>query len=271
MEGPFINRGKKGAHPVQLVQDKPITLWSTIENCYGYLDGTSIVTIAPELDEGGIISQLHNRGIVVSIGHSKACLKEGLKALDDGANFITHLFNAMVPFHHRDPGLVGLITARPQDEYPVYYGIICDNVHTHESALRIAYRSNPNGCVLVTDAISAMGLPQGITHQLGDQIIEIRNEKAFVAGTDTLCGSIATMDQCVRNLKKATGCDVVEAINCASLHPARVLGISHRKGTLNYGSDGDLIILDQSLNVLATFINGQLVWKDDNFGNLKII
>lgn len=268
LEGPFINREKKGAHPEQLVRDKLITSWETVANCYGYLDDTSIVTIAPELDGNKIISQLHNRGIVVSIGHSKACLNEGLKALDNGANFITHLFNAMLPFHHRDPGLVGLITARPQEEYPIYYGIIVDNVHTHEAALRIAYRSNPKGCVLVTDAISAMGLPEGVKHQLGDQVIEIREKKAFVAGTDTLCGSIATMDQCVRNFRKATGCNVVEAIDCATLHPARVMGISNRKGTLNYGSDADFIILDKELNVLATFIEGQLVWKLDTFKSL---
>lgn len=252
-----------------MVKSDLITSWSTIEDCYGPLDNVAIVTMAPELDGGSIIRSLRDRGIVISIGHSTATLNQGLEALKNGANFITHLFNAMLPFHHRDPGLVGLITA--QEDHPLYYGIIADGVHTHEAALRIAYRSNPSGLVLVTDAISAMGLPSGTQHRIGDQIVEIRDKKAFVAGTETLCGSIATMDQCVKNLKKATMCTTVQAIECASLHPAQVMGLSNRKGTLNYGADGDFIILDKDLNVLATFVEAQPVWLSNSSKSFKII
>lgn len=108
-------------------------------------------------------------------------------------------------FHHRDPGLVGLLTSDciPRD-CTIYYGIIADGVHTHPAALRIAHRAHPDGLILVTDAISAAGLVNGI-HYIGNLAINIHNEKAFIANTDTLCGSIAPMDECVRIFQKSTG------------------------------------------------------------------
>lgn len=165
-----------------------------------------IVTLAPEIDETGEITrELNQRGITVSMGHSMANLEDGERAAQNGARLITHLFNAMVPFHHRDPGLLGLVASDkiPQGQ-TMYFGIIADDVHTHPAALRIAHRVNPNGLVLVTDAISALGLEEGI-HRIGQMEMEVRDGKAYVANTNTLCGSIAPLDECVRNFKKATG------------------------------------------------------------------
>lgn len=151
-----------------------------------------------------MISELVNHGITVSVGHSMADLCDGERAVHHGATLITHLFNAMLPFHHRDPGLVGLLAS---DNLPpgktVYFGIISDGVHTHPSALRIAYRTHCDGLILVTDAISAMGLEEGL-HRIGQLEVEVRSGRAYVAGTDTLCGSIAPMDECVRFFKKAS-------------------------------------------------------------------
>lgn len=114
-------------------------------------------------------------------------------------------FNLYLQFHHRDPGLVGLLSS---DQIPpgktVYYGIISDGVHTHPAALRIAYRTHKDGLILVTDAISAMGLADG-THFIGQLAIEVRQGRAHIAGSETLCGSIAPMDECVRIFKKSTG------------------------------------------------------------------
>ncbi|KAH9395750.1 putative N-acetylglucosamine-6-phosphate deacetylase [Tyrophagus putrescentiae] len=143
----------------------------------------------------------------------------------------------MPVFHHRDPGLLGLLT--------IYYGIIADGIHTHYSALRLAYHANRTGMVLVSDAISACGLSTGI-HMIGTQRVEIKDNRAYVAGTDTLCGAIALLDHCVKNLYHSVdGCSVVEAIDCATLHPARTLGIEDRKGTLNFGADADFVLLDR--------------------------
>ncbi|KAM5152587.1 N-acetylglucosamine-6-phosphate deacetylase isoform 2-T2 [Mantella aurantiaca] len=229
LEGPYISSEKKGAHPERCLRSYSGRGFSEVMETYGTLDGVSIVTLAPEMERSKeVIKELVQRGICVSLGHSIANLSQAEVAVNEGASFITHLFNAMLPFHHRDPGIVGLLTS---DRIPagrtVYYGMIADGIHTNPAALRIAHRAHPNGLVLVTDAITAMGLGPG-KHTLGQQQILIDGFNAYVAGTHTLAGSIATMDMCVRHFHDAT----------------------------------DFVVLDDSLNVKATYIAGEAVWKN---------
>ncbi|CAH2307648.1 N-acetylglucosamine-6-phosphate deacetylase [Pelobates cultripes] len=262
LEGPYISREKKGAHPEHYLRSFSNKGFAELLSTYGTLEGVSIVTLAPEMDRSPeVIRELLQRGICVSLGHSVANLSQAEEAVCNGASFITHLFNAMLPFHHRDPGIVGLLTS---DRIPcgksVYYGMIADGIHTNPAALRIAHRAHPKGLVLVTDAITAMGLGPG-KHTLGQQEILIDGLNAYVAGTQTLAGSIATMDMCVRHFREATGCTIEEALEAASLHPAQNLGLQHRKGTLNFGADADFVFLDDNLNVKATYIAGELVWE----------
>lgn len=261
LEGPFISKHKKGAHKAQLILELDEGMEGLLK-VYGPLDNAAVITLAPELDpEGTVIRALVQKGVTVSIGHSEANLVQGEKAIQEGASFITHLFNAMLPFHHRDPGLVGLLTSKKlPDEKNIFYGIIADGIHTHPAALRIAYKTNFKGLTLVTDAMSAMGLEAGI-HFIGENKVEIMGKRAVIAGTNTLCGSIATMDFCVRFLQKSTGCSTVEALESASLHPAQVLGIEKKKGTLNFGADADFIMLDKDLHVTSTWVAGECVWE----------
>ncbi|XP_018091976.1 N-acetylglucosamine-6-phosphate deacetylase isoform X2 [Xenopus laevis] len=238
LEGPYISREKKGAHPERCLRSFSERGFPDLLDTYGTLENVSIVTLAPEMERSKeVIKELVQRGICVSLGHSVANLSQAEDAVTHGASFITHLFNAMLPFHHRDPGIVGLLTS---DQIPkgktVYYGMIADGIHTNPAALRIAHRAHPKGLVLVTDAITAMGLGPG-KHTLGQQEILIEGLNAYVAGTHTLAGSIATMDMCVRHFREATGCTVEEALEAASLHPAQVLGIEDHKGTLDFGAD----------------------------------
>ncbi|KAL4230192.1 putative N-acetylglucosamine-6-phosphate deacetylase [Mactra antiquata] len=260
LEGPFINTSKKGAHNPDNIQSFP-NGYKDVIGFYGNMDNVAMVTLAPELDNSeDVITELCKRGIKVSLGHTTADLITGEKAINQGACMITHLFNAMMSFHHRDPHLIGALTSNQiSPDRTLYYGLIADGIHTHPSALRIAQRVHPKGLVLITDAISAMGLPTG-EHHLGNQRIEIKGKRATIAGTETLCGSIAKLDYCVRNLLKNTGCGEVLALETASLHPAEVLGVTDKKGTLSYGSDADFILLDKSLNVMATYIAGEKVW-----------
>ncbi|XP_046747685.1 N-acetylglucosamine-6-phosphate deacetylase [Diprion similis] len=261
VEGPFINPVKKGAHEENFIKQFNKGLQSLLDT-YGSLDNICYITLAPELPNSSIvIKDLCQRNIKVSVGHSIANLSEGEQAIKDGASFITHLFNAMLPFHHRDPGLVGLLTSiRIPQEKIVHYGIIADGVHTHPAALRIAHRTHPEGLVLVTDAISAMGLEEGV-HQLGQLTIQVRGGRAYIAGTDTLCGSIAEMSKCVRFFKEAADCSTVEALEAATLHPARALGIESTKGVLNFGADADFIMLSSELDVISTWIAGERVYS----------
>lgn len=276
VEGPFISPKKKGAHPEEYIQKGDLGSVKRIMSVYGDLSNVAIMTVAPELDPTGeVIRGLAEyrtkedklerkslvRPLVVSLGHSTANLAESERAFRNGARMITHLFNAMPVFHHRDPGLLGLLTV--DSDRQVYYGIIADGIHTHYSALRLAYHANRAGLVLVSDAISACGLESGI-HMIGMQEVEIKDNKAYVAGTDTLCGAIALLDHCVKNLYKSVDdCSVVDAIDCATVHPARTLGIEEVKGTLNYGTDADFIILNETLDVLATFVDGRMVFLDE--------
>lgn len=262
LEGPFISHEKRGAHPVAFVRSSNIDSFTQVTDAYGHrLDDVAIVTLAPELDhKDSVIRELVKRGIVVSVGHSESDLVTGEKAVRWGANFITHLFNAMLPFHHRDPGLVGLLTSDQIDKQ-IFYGIIADGLHTHESAVRIAFRANPAGLVLVTDALSALGAPSGSIMEISGRAVEVRNGVAYMAGTETLSGSMASMDTGCRNLRRFTACSIVQAVECASLHPAQVLGISDRKGTLDYGTDADFILMDEEMNVKETWIAGKRVWS----------
>lgn len=146
----------------------------------------------------------------------------------------------------------------------VYFGIISDGIHTHPAALRIAYRSHAAGLILVTDAISTLGFTDGI-HYIGQLAIEVRDGKSFIAGTETLCGNMASMDECIRRFRVATDCSIVYVLEAASLHPATCLNINGQKGTLNFSSDADFVLLDNELNVVSTWIAGECVYyaKDD--------
>jgi len=232
IEGPFINENKRGAHRTDLLRQNPQTIDDLLE-CYGSFDNVCIITVAPEIANmiEKIIPELVKKyQLVVSIGHSAATLDHGERAICSGARFITHLFNAMLPFHHRDPGLVGLLTSHCiPSTTEIYYGLIVDNIHTHAAAVRLAHRVHPQGLVLVTDAVPPLGLPDGMYH-MGENKILVKNKRATNAGTETLCGSIASLAECVQNMRQALldgekGQEnsknfIVESIEAATLHPA---------------------------------------------------
>jgi len=263
VEGPFISQQKKGAHPQHYIRS-PTNGYKSIEEMYGEgLKNVAIITIAPELD-GSLeaIDGCVSKGIVVSVGHTTAELVQGEEAVRRGARLVTHLFNAMQSFHHRDPGLVGLLTSEKLNNNKVWYGIIADGIHTHPAALRIAYKTNHASLVLVTDAICAMGFKDG-RYKFGQQEIEVRGSEAYVAGTSTLTGSVATMHKSILKFRKSSRCSIVESLEAASLHPAEALGLK-AKGTLSVGSDADFVILNKSdLEVISTWIGGSKVYDSD--------
>ncbi|KAI7872295.1 hypothetical protein BDF14DRAFT_1751733 [Spinellus fusiger] len=288
VEGPFISVEKKGAHKQSVFRDAKEGM-ADFDKAYGpeLIKGKSsvaIMTVAPEIaGVSDTIPELVKRGITVALGHSACRIAEAESAVINGATSITHLFNAMQAFHHRDPGLIGVLGAaelpipassighpEPSSTSPCrnkpdprpFFGLICDGVHVHPNSIRIAYYSHPRGAVLVTDALSAMGLPEG-EYTLGGCELQIdKNGAAYIKGTSTLAGSTITIDESVRNFQKFTNCTAVEAIEAATLHPAKLLGIEHQKGTLNVGADADFIFLDDStgeLHVKDVFVAGEKV------------
>ncbi|OQR92274.1 n-acetylglucosamine-6-phosphate deacetylase [Achlya hypogyna] len=258
LEGPFINRERKGAHKEEVFAEPEEGLKS-LEARYGPLDSDRVafITMAPEL-KGALpaIAELRARGIVVSAGHSSANFQQAKLGLDAGASMLTHLFNAMASFHHRDPGLVGLLgatTARP------YYGLILDGIHSHPTSCRIAQASHPSGLVLVTDCMAAMGMPDG-SYELADLAVDVKDGRVYLHNTTTIAGSVVQMDACIRTLRQYTNCSVEYALEAATLHPATALGLAPTKGTLEFGADADFVLLNDDLEVLQTYIAGVLVY-----------
>eukprot|EP00474_Spongospora_subterranea_P006603 CRZ07061.1 hypothetical protein [Spongospora subterranea] len=167
----------------------------------------------------------------------------------------------MRAFHHRNPCVIG--TLAPGPYRTPFYGLICDGVHTHATAVAMAYHTHPEGAILVSDAISAMGDQHGpgTPTRLGTQSVEVGTKHAVIAGTNRLAGSVMKFDDGVRLFRNYTVCSQTEALEAASLHAAKFLNVHPRKGCLNLGSDADFIIVDDELNVLQTYIAGQLAWQ----------
>ena len=290
LEGPFFAPSKRGAHDNTHIFAPTKGMGSVIET-YGLctsdvttnksrLEDIDIITMAPELEGAvDVIKSLRKpktagcHSVVISCGHTEATYEDGIQAVANGATLLTHLYNAMNPFHHRKPGLVGLLSsesklARTGLERP-FYSIIVDGIHVHEAAISMAYNTHPHGCVLVTDAMSAMGLGDG-THSLGAMAVDMKGDRATLTGTDTLAGSVVTMDTCVRRFRQFTGCSVGEALLCATLHPAMVLkrhiakknavgfGSAAPIGVLEVGAHADLVLLNDELEVMGSVVGGSI-------------
>ena len=230
---------------------------------YGGSDALSsikMVTLAPELEgsKGCIESLTKHHSIAVSLGHSAADYDTGQQALRAGAKALTHVFNAMSPLHHREPGLAGLIAS---PERP-YYSVIADGIHLHPATLSMAYRSDPARCILISDAIEMAGMPDGVypPHAQIPHLQRKAGNKVTVDGTDTLIGSCCSVGECVVNLKLWSGCSLVEAAACASENIAKFMGLDQR-GSLQPGKRADFVVLNSHGDVLQTWVSGRKVYE----------
>jgi N-acetylglucosamine-6-phosphate deacetylase len=254
LEGPFISPARAGAHSPNHIL--PPSRRRFDELVAGHAGFIKVVTLAPELPGAReLISTVIEIGAIPALGHSDATYEQALTAVKQGVRLFTHLFNAMSPFHHRAPGAVG--AALDSD---AYLGLICDGVHVHPAAVRLVARvKGYDRICLVTDAISAAGLSDG-DYSLGSLPVTVRAGVARLPD-GTLAGSTLTMDRAVKNFKEFTGCSLPEAVRCATLNPARLLGIDDRKGSLEVGKDADLVIFDEDLTVHYVILGGQVVYE----------
>ncbi len=250
LEGPCFSPSQAKAHSAGKVRS--CEEFVTPADCYGDMQGVKLVTLAPELPHAlEWIKWLKKRGIVAAAGHTMASAQQLERAIEAGVSMVTHLFNAMATFHHRAPGIIGVVLNRPG--FP--YSIIVDGEHVDPLAVSLAWRCQPEGLFLVSDAMAALGAPCGGCY-LADQQVDTSGGRALIAGTKMLAGSVVGIDQMVRNLRMYTRASVVEVLEAAALKPARVLGMEGRKGTLQIGADADLIILDSDLNLQACYARG---------------
>lgn len=252
LEGPFLAPARKGAHQLRYIEaatDELFESWLT-------QDTIRLVTLAPERT-GGLnrIRRLADRGIVVSLGHTDATYDEFSSGIDAGATKATHLFNAMSPMHHRQPG--AMIAAMTDDR--VTAGLIPDAVHAHPATVRLALRAKgPERIVIVSDMMSAIGLGSG-TYELGGQTVIVEGSTAHLED-GTLAGSVLTMDQAVRNLVDWTDVPVTAALLMCTQAPADVLQ-DRTRGRLIAGARADLALWSDDLQVVETYVGGTRVWS----------
>ena len=246
LEGPFISALRLGIHPAAARRNPDPELLERL------LDAgpVRLVTLAPELPRANVlIEKLLRREIAVSCGHSDASAEEANAAFDLGVRSVTHLFNAMRPFHHRDPGIVGAALARPD----VVVQLILDWVHVAPVTAAMVWQATPGRLALVTDAVSGAGLDEG-TYRLGDQDIEIREGIARGA-SGALAGSVLTMIEAVRNLH-SLGVPFEDAIGAATEAPARVLRLP-TAGRLGVGLPADVVVLNDELEIERVLVEGR--------------
>jgi len=197
-----------------------------------------------------LIAHAAGRGVCVSIGHSDADFDDTIRAISEGARHATHTFNAMRPLDHRQPGILGVVLADSR----LTADIIADGIHVHPEIVELFLRSKgAENAVLITDAISATGMGDG-RFRLGSLEVEVRGGRCELEGK--LAGSVLTMDRAVRNCTVFARCSLQQSVRMATLNPARVLGISHRKGILQPGADADLVVLSAEGEVVRTIVGG---------------
>lgn len=258
MEGPFINPEIKGAHKIEYLWDPNVEMWNELNaSARGSI---KIMTIAPELPGNiDVIRAAASQGVVPSIGHTLALYADIEKAIDNGAAHVTHMFNAMRPFHHREAGI--MVAALLRNELKVE--LIADGIHVDPIVMKLLHNiKGSGGIILVTDAIRASGMPDGDYHFM-DQKIIVKEKRAFLEN-GTLAGSTLTMEEAVRNMVKLVGVPITDAVRMASLNGAKVLGREHQKGILAVGKDADLVVLDDEFNVHATIYEGEVKYQRGN-------
>ncbi|MGQ9700084.1 MAG: N-acetylglucosamine-6-phosphate deacetylase [Candidatus Bipolaricaulaceae bacterium] len=253
LEGPFISKKRRGAHNPKHILDPSLEEFHKLME--GYVDFIKIFTLAPELPGADLLlNAIAKIGVISALGHSDANYLQAKQALEQGVRLFTHLGNAMTGLHHREPGAVG--AALDSD---AYVELICDGVHLHPAFVRLVAKvKGYDRICLVTDAISAAGLPDG-EYILAGLPTFVRGGVPRLSD-GTLAGSTLTMDRAVKNFMEFTGCSLPEAVRCATLNPARLLGLDRRKGSLAVGKDADLVIFDEDLTVHYTILAGKIVY-----------
>ncbi len=255
-EGPFLNPERAGCMPrAGILPADPKLLDEILDAAAGTIRE---MTIAPELPGAlDLILTLTRNGVVASLGHSNAALRDVLRAIDHGASHVTHFFNAMSPLNHREPGLAGAALFSTD----LSVEIIADGHHIHPWIMGLVLQNKTVGLTcLITDAMSPAGLPDGEYDAMGLRVRLGHGRLSLADQPSTLAGSALTMDRAVANMITMVGVTVADAVTMASTTPAAVLGLENRKGRIEPGYDADFTILDSRFSAEATVVGGEVVY-----------
>src|SRR6266404_1051539 len=240
-EGPFLSKARRGVHPAELLQ----------RFLHAASGNARILTIAPELlGAMPCIDAARSLGMVVSIGHTDATYEQARAAVAHGAHHATHVYNAMRPFSHRDPGVIGAVLTTPE----VSAELIADGIHVDEIAMKVLLQAKgAQGVILISDGISATGMPDG-KYMLGGLEVTVSGGVCRNA-EGRLAGSTLTLDRALRNIVKL-GIPLGDAVRMLTLNPATLLGIEFKKGALRTGADADIVLLNEGLEIARVWARG---------------
>jgi N-acetylglucosamine-6-phosphate deacetylase len=251
LEGPFLSHKRRGVHPPENLVEPTVEIFERLWQAAG--GHISVMTIAPELPGAmEVIAEAVRKNVCVSIGHSDATMPLAREAVDMGARHATHTFNAMRPLDHREPGIVAEVLTDDR----ISADIIADGIHLDPAIVQLFLRAKGiERAVLITDAISATGMPDG-RYQLGPMLVDVKDGKCTMDGK--LAGSVLTMDRAVRNLTKFAGWNLRDAVRAATLNPARVVSLGERQGAIVPGAEANFVVLSPSGEVRTTIVSGQV-------------
>lgn len=244
VEGPYISAKHKGAQAEDCIRA------ADFAEIADFTDVIKIITIAPEelAADSDFIQRCCRAGVIVSIGHSDADYDTAMKAIEKGANHITHLFNAQTGLHHRSPGIVGAAL-----DSNAVVELIADNVHVHPAAQRLIWRAKAHSQIeLITDSMRACGLSDGV-YELGGQRVTVRGERALL-DDGTIAASIAPLNRVLAKFRDNTDASVPEVVELVTKNPAVELGIYDRLGSLEVGKAGDIVLFDEDFNIKAAYV-----------------
>ena len=254
LEGPFIAEKFCGAQDPAFIRKPSVKLFEKFQRAAN--GNVRMVTLAPEEDAEGLVSFLAGKGITVSAGHSNAPYACVEAAAGKGLSCITHTYNAQRPLHHRDLGVSGAALAIDK----LYAECICDTIHVSVPAIGLLYRNKPEGkFILITDAMRAKGLGDGES-ELGGQKVIVQNGEARLEN-GALAGSVLQMNRAIENLVNKCGVPPENAVDCATIHPARNLGLDKDRGSITLGKVADFAVMDKEFNVILTVRDGEIIYR----------
>lgn len=256
LEGPYFSKERKGAQPSLYI--KPVNLMELQMFSNEARGSIRVVAIAPELKGANeAISFLKNQGITISAGHTNATYEEAMLGIESGITQATHLYNGMGGFSHREPGVLGAVLTDKR----VACEMICDGIHVHPAAMQMAVKlKGKDRIILISDAMMAAGLSDG-KYELGGQEVFVKEGAARLAN-GALAGSTLTLDRAVYKMVHLVGVPLNEAVQMASLNPAKAIKADKYKGSIEIGKDADIIAFDDNLNVSLAVVEGNICFNN---------
>ena len=258
MEGPFISLEKKGAQNPEYIHKPDAEMFYRLQKAANGL--IKLVDIAPEVDGAMECIEIIKDDVRVSLAHTNANYDIAEEAFQKGAKHVTHLYNAMPPYTHRAPGVIGAAC----DNEDVMVELICDGIHSHPATVRTTFKMfGDDRIILISDSMMACGLADG-QYSLGGQDVTVTGNLAVLTEGGAIAGSVTNLMKCMRKAITEMKIPLESAVKCATVNPAKAIGIYKQYGSLTPGKQADIVILDKELDIRTIIKSGKIVYQKEN-------